>query len=98
MIFHKIWIINFVLSACVLITCMVGDKCMRMANKPQLFRAVADNISHALIGLFSCAIVVAENSDNFYLAVICLIISSLIDADHFISAKSFKLAVSKNLI
>lgn len=94
MIFHKIWIINFGLTLAVIVTCIVGDKCLTMTHKPQLFRAITDNLAHALIGLFSCLIVIAENADNFYLALICLILSSLIDIDHFISAKSLRLAVN----
>lgn len=94
MIFHKIWIINCGLSLAVVVTCIVGDKCLGMTHKPQLFRAITDNLAHALIGLFSCGIAIAENADNFYLAVICLIISSLIDVDHFISAKSLRLVVN----
>lgn len=93
MIFHKIWIVNCSLSLAVVGVCIVGDMSLGMSHRSQLFRAYADNLSHALIGLLSCCIVIAENSNNFYVAVICLIISSLIDIDHFLAAKSFRLSV-----
>lgn len=94
MIFHKIWITNSGLSLTVIIICIIGDECLGMTHKPQIFRAITDNIAHALIGLLSCGIVIAENVDNFYIAIICLIISSLIDVDHFISARSLRLVVN----
>ena len=85
MILHKIWIINCGLSLFVVVTCLIGDKFLKMSEKPQIFRAVFDNLAHGLIGFGSYLIIIAENPDNFYIALICLIISSLIDVDHFIA-------------
>lgn len=78
----------------VLLTSLTGDKLLEKINSSHLFRALADNLAHGLIGLFSAAVVVAENKDNIYLAFICFILSSLIDVDHFIAARSLKLSVS----
>lgn len=94
MIFHKNWIINCVLSAATLATCLIGDKLLAKINSFHLFRALADNLAHGLIGMLSLGIIVAEHKENIYLACVCFILSSLIDVDHFIAAKSLKLSVS----
>lgn len=97
MIIHKNWVINLTLSTAIIATCIVGDKKLHAANERQVIRAIFDNAAHGLIGLFACAIAFMDNWDKMYMAVICMIISSAIDLDHFIAAKSFRLSDATNL-
>lgn len=93
MAFYKIWIINVSLVISIIVTCLIGDSCLQ-SKKSQLIRALFDNISHGLIGLFSFGILIAENlENNIILAFLCLVLSCFIDFDHFIQARSFKLSV-----
>ena len=91
---HKNWVINLTLSAAIIGTCVVGDKKLHAINERQIVRAIFDNVTHGLVGLFACAIAFMDNWDKMYMALICMIISSAIDLDHFIAAKSFRLSVS----
>lgn len=92
MIVHKNWIVNFVLCAMSAITCWLGDLKLRRTSEP-LIKALADSATHGLVGLFTAAIILTECSDKLYLAVGCMVMSSMIDLDHFIAAKSLKLSV-----
>lgn len=94
MIIHKNWVINLTLSAVIVLTCFIGDKKLHAVNKQQIFRALCDNVTHGLVGLFACASAFMDNWDKMYMAIICMIISSAIDLDHFIAAKSLRLSVS----
>lgn len=92
MIVHKIWIINLVLSVVIAVTCVVGDIKLRTVSK-QLTKSIWDNAAHALIGFFSSTIILTNHVDYLYLAVACMMMSSIIDVDHFIAARSVKLSV-----
>lgn len=92
MIVHKSWIVNSLLSLAIAVTCVVGDNRFRAATTP-VIKAAFDNVTHAIVGLLSATIVIGAQADKFHLAVACMMISSLIDADHFIAAKSLKLSV-----
>lgn len=93
MIVHKNWIINSALSAIIAVTCVVGDKKLQ-TSREQLSKSLWDNATHALVGFFTAIIVLTDQSDRLQLAAVCLIMSSVIDVDHLIAARSFKLAVS----
>lgn len=97
MIIHKNWIINTVLSALIVVTCYVGDKKLHATNERQIVRAFFDNATHGLVGLFACGIAFIDNWDKMYMAVVCMLISSAIDVDHFIVARSLHLKV-RNII
>jgi hypothetical protein len=92
MIVHKNWVINFVLSVMTVATCWLGDLKLRRGGDP-LPKAICDSSTHGLVGLFTSAIILTECSDKLYLAIACMLIASLIDVDHFITARSFKLSV-----
>lgn len=98
MIIHKNWVINVTLSAAIIGTCYVGDKKLHAINERPIVRAFFDNATHGLVGLFACGIAFSAHWDKMYMAVICMIISSAIDVDHFIAAKSFHLSVSEKFI
>lgn len=97
MIANKNWIVNVVLSVMTVITCWLGDLKLRRPGEP-LSKAICDSSAHGLVGFFTAAIILTERSDKLLLAVGCLIISSLIDVDHFIAARSLKLSVRKFLL
>lgn len=80
-----------------LVICITGDKLGDVVHKPPLLRAVIDNITHALIGGLVTEIIVRDYKDqldrNEQIALIAVgfVLSSWIDFDHFIEAKSFHL-------
>lgn len=94
MIVHKNWVINSALSSVIVVACVVGDKKVQSMSEP-LTKALIDNSTHAIIGLLSAIIVLIDHWDSIYLAVVCMTVSSFIDLDHFLTAKSFKLSVKK---
>lgn len=97
MIIHKNWVINSALSSVIAVTCVVGDKKVQSISEP-LTKALIDNSTHAMVGLLSAVIVFVDQLDKIHFVVVCTVMSSLIDADHFVMAKSFKLAVRNNLL
>jgi hypothetical protein len=94
MLIHKNWVLNIILSVLIIITCIIGDRKLHSARDSHLARAIADNVTHGLIGLFAGAILIVSNFEKFYFAIICMLISSGIDIDHFIIARSLRLTVS----
>lgn len=97
--FHK-YHLTIVYSFCLFGTCLLGDNLLEFPNNSRLKKAIIDNGTHALVGLFSGLFITTffEGkilSIHMKLAVAtCVIVSSLIDLDHFIAAKSFRLKVS----
>ena len=98
MIIHKNWVINLTLSFTIVLTCGIGDSKLCDKNERQIVRAIFDNLTHGLVGLYACAIAFMDNWDKMYMALICMTVSSAIDLDHFIAAKSFRLSVSQCLL
>lgn len=82
------------MSLAIAVTCVVGDNRLKASIKP-VIKAAFDNVTHGIVGLLSASIVIGAQADKLYLAVACMMISSLIDADHFIAARSLKLSVRK---
>lgn len=78
---------------------MLGDYLVDINHESLTAKAIFDNITHATIGLF-CAIILILRSNHRIirteqcaLIVVSVLVSSLIDIDHFIIAKSLKLTV-----
>ena len=94
MIVHKNWVINSALSSVIAVACVVGDKKVQSMSEP-FTKALIDNSTHAIIGLLSAIIVLIDQWDSIYFAVVCMMVSSFIDLDHFLAAKSYKLSVKK---
>lgn len=92
MIVHKNWVVNSALSSIIAVACVVGDKKVQSMSEPWA-KALIDNSTHAIVGFLSALIVFIDQSDKIYLALACMLMSSLVDADHFLAAKSFKLSV-----
>lgn len=85
--------------AVLLVICLVGDKLLQIIQKPPLLKAAVDNVAHALIGLIATEIVVHQFRDQLGRNELWLLIgfgfglSSWIDLDHFIEARSFHIHV-----
>jgi len=97
MIIYKNWIINSALSSVIAVTCVVADKKMQSISEP-LTKALIDNSTHAMVGLLSAVIVFIDQLDKIHFVVVCAVVSSLIDSDHFVMAKSLKLSDATNLL
>lgn len=93
MVIHKMWIVNLALSLSVGLACFAGDKVLRV-ERNNIAKAIIDSVTHGLVGLLSSMILFTDNIENMHLAIICMIFSSAIDIDHFITARSMKLSVS----
>lgn len=89
--------LHLILSCLIGIVSIVGDVALKYEHRPVL-RAIFDNSTHALVGALSwSAIVVLSKKSvmqNLTQISICFFMSSFIDLDHFIAAKSWKLDVS----
>lgn len=92
MIAHKNWVVNSALSSIIAVICVFGDKKVQSTSEP-LTKALIDNSTHAVVGLLSAMIIVADQLDKVHLAVACMLLSSLIDVDHFLEANSLRLSV-----
>uniref|UniRef100_A0A182N7T4 Transmembrane protein 267 n=1 Tax=Anopheles dirus TaxID=7168 RepID=A0A182N7T4_9DIPT len=85
------------------LVCVVGDKLCETVQKPAILRACIDNATHAFIGCLAAEIIL--NSLKHYitrqeycvLLLTATIVSSCIDLDHFIEAKSFSLQDATHL-
>lgn len=79
--------------------CILGDYLVEINQESQLFKAIFDNVTHTAVGLFSVFIMISEINhrvsgvERFWLIVIGVLVSSFIDLDHFIVARSLKLSV-----
>uniref|UniRef100_A0A182SM89 Transmembrane protein 267 n=1 Tax=Anopheles maculatus TaxID=74869 RepID=A0A182SM89_9DIPT len=74
-----------------------------MAQKPALLRACIDNATHAFIGCLATEILLRSLKYQITLQEYCVLlfvatgVSSLIDLDHFIEARSFRLQDATHL-
>lgn len=93
-------------TPCLVITVLIGatsyvGDVLLYSLKSSVLRAVSDNLTHALVGGLSWALVVKlskkSTTKNLSGIIICLLVSSLIDLDHFLLAKSWKLRDARHL-
>lgn len=85
----------------IIVTAHIGDNLLENVRTP-VYKAFADNITHALIGFLGWNIVSLniKYSNTLYLlvdSILCLLIASLIDMDHFCAAKSISLQDATSL-
>lgn len=91
--------VNFLVSLGICATCVIGDKLVELSRNAVL-KAICDNLTHGIVGFLSAILLVINfkekllHKESYCLAVLCLLISCLIDVDHFIAAKSMRLMVS----
>ncbi|KAK7864011.1 hypothetical protein R5R35_000117 [Gryllus longicercus] len=87
------------LDICLGVVALMGDRSVSHSNS-NFRRAVADSCTHCFIGILSWLIVSLHNKSelgHFYETCACGFLSSLIDIDHFIAARSVKLTDALNL-
>lgn len=78
---------------------MVGDFLVEYNNDAPLVKAIYDNATHTTAGLLSALVMILQTNHRIFgfervaLIGMCTVLSSLIDVDHFITAKSLKLSV-----
>lgn len=98
--FYKFGSSRFLLTILLGGICITGDLLVELSSHSKLLKAICDNITHACVGFVTTLIILFElekrisSTEKFWMLFICLIISSLIDIDHFIAARSWKLTVS----
>lgn len=79
--------------------CILGDYLVDINHGSQMAKAIFDNITHATIGFLSAIILILQTnhriirSERYLLIAVSVLLSSLIDIDHFIIARSMKLSV-----
>lgn len=84
--------------------CMLGDYLVEINQGSQIAKAIVDNITHATIGFLSAIILILQTNhriiwtERCFLIAMSVLLSSLIDIDHFIIAKSLKLSVNFSFI
>ena len=84
-------------------TCVLADHLLAIPefSMVDLIRALTDNLTHCIVGMLTW--VIATYSDLMptkrYVmeALACGVISSAVDVDHFLAAKSLNLKVGSNL-
>ncbi|XP_034253297.1 transmembrane protein 267 [Thrips palmi] len=91
---------TYIILRCLLLglTAILGDKLVQVNQHDDMKRALCDNMTHAVIGFLTwisvhCNLGKGAFSSGRVLAqcILCALISSAIDVDHFISARSFHL-------
>ncbi|XP_028171688.1 transmembrane protein 267 [Ostrinia furnacalis] len=96
--------LNAFLTICLFSTALLGDYIVFKSKYSNsfIFRAIADSTVHAGVGLFSSLLFFSRgqsilSNTCIYNVILCTIVSSLIDVDHFIVAKSINLKDLTNL-
>lgn len=89
---------SHLVSYCILLTIIIllGDKLASMLSQSgELWRALVDNATHGAVGALSWAVVELPGLqiNKWLLCVLCGLLSSCIDLDHFWQAKSLYLHV-----
>ena len=89
-------IIKLTLTLLIGTTLIIGDKIEENLLFP-FHRAFCDNFIHAIVALFSWTLIIilsnASIINNINDIFLCTLLSSLIDLDHFIAARSLSLNV-----
>lgn len=89
-----------VLSICLGATCIFGDISVSRNSDSRALKAICDNFTHALVGFFTAILILSglrehiSAYDRLWMIIVCSCVSSWIDIDHFIVAKSWQLRVN----
>lgn len=79
--------------------CILGDYLVDVNQESQIRKAICDNVTHAMVGFFCAIVLILEINqriggyERIGLIVISVLVSSLIDIDHFLVARSMRLSV-----
>lgn len=96
---------QIVISLLLCATCFIGDYFVQSIKTSRFLKALCDNLTHGLIGTLAAVILINGNgfkaklneNEHIFIIVGCFIVSSIIDIDHFIAAKSFNLKVGTKI-
>lgn len=80
--------------------CFLADQCLHLSliQSNNWLGALSDNAVHGVIGLWSWAIVIGlRKKSDFYEVILAGLLSSVIDADHFVAARSLSLQAALHL-
>ncbi|CAH1964038.1 unnamed protein product [Acanthoscelides obtectus] len=99
--FLKFFNLSAILISLLGLTAVVGDYLVLHTNL-DLFQAVFDNATHAIIGgltwfIFCLRYKNSNTFQNLAEVAVCATISSVIDLDHFVAARSLRLEDATNL-
>lgn len=91
-------LIKAILTLCIAASAIIGDVLVDYSDI-KIVKALVDNCTHAIIGGFTWTLIQTYRKNDIYTNAfleifICTAASSLIDVDHFIVARSFRLEVS----
>jgi hypothetical protein len=80
------------------IFCVFFDEALKISwiNSSDILRALFDNSGHGTIAFLSWLAVAGINNRGFAESVLCGVMASAIDLDHFVMAKSYTLKVGFN--
>lgn len=93
-------IINIFLTAGLCLTAILGDFLVQKFEHSHILKAVIDNGTHAAIGGLTWSVVCFQrkifpsSSEIIWQVLLCTVVASMTDVDHFIEAKSLKLQVN----
>jgi len=95
---YVLWTNKTLATMSVWLVALVGDHVVEQDVLTQHVRAIADNMTHGIIGLLSWHIVTAHLADLPFAArlgeiVLCGLLASAIDLDHFAAAGSLRIQV-----
>ena len=82
----------------ILLICLLGDHLLSSpVTKQTLIRAMADSLTHGLVGGISWAVVTNVQLDRQRVLewIVCMGLAMSVDVDHFVAAKSLQLKVLK---
>lgn len=89
--------LRVLLTSAIGICSFIGDQGLKH-GKTAATRAIFDNVTHAIVGGLTWAVILNLSKkpliQNFSSIIWCFCLSSFIDIDHFIAARSWKLSVS----
>lgn len=87
------------LTTLVPIVCIFGDWLVEQNSNSSIAKVIFDNATHACVGLLTAPLLFIQferrilSAEKNAAIIVCGLVSSLIDIDHFIAARSWKLTV-----
>lgn len=99
---YKKWniILKIALTGSIGIISILGDTCLKY-TQTSVLRALSDNLTHAIVGGLTWTLILVLSKEslvqNLYSILFSFALSSFIDVDHFLSARSWKLSDATSL-
>lgn len=97
---YKFAVMNLIMVLSIILVCIIGDKLVEITRSSHWKKAIIDNVTHGIVGALAAAVVLFNFKDRItvseiiILIVLACVLSSVIDVDHFIEARSFHIHVS----